>query len=1267
MACLDLFLSIGRNCLLVLSGLGMIALFCALGVSQDTVTGAFQGDVSNSSTGNPIGGVAVRITSVQTGRVYIHTTDSKGRFYQGLLAPGLYDISIELPGYKPRLLRREIKVSLTGDVVPVPVSLDPDPSPVSQPAVLEDADNIRVEINTTDARRGASFDKTELQTLPLGAKGVTRSFDELALLVPGVAPPPQTIGDVAGPGVGPGVGSAGQFAVNGMRSRGNNFTVDGSDNNDEDIGVRRQGFVAFIPQPIESVEEFNIITLLASAQFGRNIGAQVNAVSRAGGNKATGSVYGTFNSHPLNARDQFDATNGSEIIPLLTASGQNVLLDGQPTFVQNRSGGEAPFTYYQFGGVLGGAIKKERMFYFVSAEFQKINALREKSFAVPTVEERGPFRSGASGFTTDPFTGAALMTQLFPTGPESNAIFSLFPFPNDPAGIYGANTFTQTLRASGRGTILSGRLDNEFSLGGRRQSFTSRYNFTDDVKEIPSVNEAIFGSVASDIQTQNLSLFLNSTIFDSTDRGQVLNQVRFSFGRTRLDFSEIREGSFLLPSDDLPDTPFMLNARAFFNVTLPEHGGQARYSSIQPGFGVVPESTESVIGPLGQVIIAGYSPLGVDVYNFPQHRVNSTFQIADELTWRRGKHTAVFGADIRRTDLNSDLPRLARTLLTFNGAPRLVQQNGGCPNGGIGNLCFLPTSDPLSVLRPVDIAGLGAASNSILTLNLARPDSKVDLRYHQINFYGQDTWRVRPDLSLSFGLRYEYNTPIREINNLIEDTFSDETLDLLPVLQNLVSGRQTLYDPDRNNFAPRVGLAYSKNLFGTNRLTVIRAGYGRFFDQVLGAVANQARNVFPSFVTFNFAGALPSIFEPTFTLGIGTPAKQTFGGVVSGVPVAVPLRQPGTLNSYNRTALEAANLPLSDVLQTTSVLYANAINVTLPSRLMETPNAHHYSFTFEQQLSDHLTISAGYVGTSGRNLLRFTTPNLGSSLTVSPTVLEPHPLIPTPVVRGITFVPDRPLDQLSSLGEVDSLGAVNQFETTGRSTYHSLQTQLRARFLRSLDLQASYVFSKANDEVSDVFDLAGAYVLPQNSFDLRAEWGPANFDVRHRVAYDLIYSVPRTQQNRALDLLTNGLTLATTGRYHSGQPFTVNSLIDVNLDGNLTDRLDSTAGIEITGDRSQPLRLTTDDPISMLAPFGQNGRVGRNTFRAGSVLELDVAVIKRFSFSEKYLDFRTDIFNITDRANFGVPIRLLEAPGFGKAVNTVTPGRRIQFSLKFGF
>ena len=148
----------------------------------------------------------------------------------------------------------------------------------------------------------------------------------------------------------------------------------------------------------------------------------------------------------------------------------------------------------------------------------------------------------------------------------------------------------------------------------------------------------------------------------------------------------------------------------------------------------------------------------------------------------------------------------------------------------------------------------------------------------------------------------------------------------------------------------------------------------------------------------------------------------------------------------------------------------------------------------------------------------------------------------------------------------------------------------------------------------------------------------------------------------------SGLQIASIGRFQTGQPFTVNSTIDVNLDGNLTDRLNTLDGIVVTGDRSQPLRLTTDNTLSLLAPFGQDGKINRNTFRAGNLLELDLAMIKNLSISEsKRFIFRMDVFNFINRANFGVPVRFLEAPGFGKATNTVTPGRRVQFSLKFSF
>jgi hypothetical protein len=250
---------------------------------------------------------------------------------------------------------------------------------------------------------------------------------------------------------------------------------------------------------------------------------------------------------------------------------------------------------------------------------------------------------------------------------------------------------------------------------------------------------------------------------------------------------------------------------------------------------------------------------------------------------------------------------------------------------------------------------------------------------------------------------------------------------------------------------------------------------------------------------------------------------------------------------------------------------------------------------------------------------------------------------------------------------VAGVGAINQFETTANSLYDSLQIELRGRFRRSLELGAAYTLSKTTDDVSDVFDLAGAPALPQNSVTKKGERGPANFDSRHRLSYDFVYDVPAMGANRALRMLLRGLQVAGTGSVYTGQPFTVNSIFDVNLDGNLTDRLNATNGIAHTGDRSQPLRLTVD-PITLLARVGQDGAITRNTFRAGSILDLDLAISKRLDLGGgRRLLCRADIFNLTNRTNFGIPGRFLEAPGFGLSNQTVTPARRIQLGIKYLF
>ncbi len=1234
-----------------MAGLVVILLaVIASAAAQDTVTGAFEGTISDNQTGVALKGATVEIVNQQTGISISLKTDYRGRFYQGLLIPGTYRIRVSNTGYQTREVIQRLKITYTGEVVPVPVALDPAPAvpppvtaPTPAPAVTDT--DIRASIITVDARRSGSFSDEEISSFPLGGVTFARTFDELALLLPGVAPPPQTLGSVAGPGVGPGVGSAGQFSVNGLRSRGNNFTGDGSDNNDEDIGVRRQGFVALIPQPIESVQEYQVITLLAPAQFGRNIGGQVNAVSKSGGNATHGVLFGAFNSSQLNARNPFDTTFGNGSSQLRSASGQPVLLNNAPMLVTNQSGGKDSFTFVDGGFVLGGPFPKG-LFYFVSAEGQTVNATEEHSFAVPTLDQRGVFRSGATGLVRDPFTGTAVAT--VPTSRNGGAVFNLFPFPNNPNGIYGVNTFTQSLDADQRGVIASGRLDKNFNYHHKPQSLTLRYNFSQDRRIIPVTGGALFSSLQPRVRAQNLSFYSNNTVKDTGTL--IFNQLRLSYGRTRLAFDEVRNRDFLVPSASLPNEPFLLNAPALLNITQPAaagvpNTGPVRFISPLPTGNPnrFLTTVEPELGPLGQVAIAGFSPLGVDVLNFPQSRVNNTYQIADDVSVKTAHHSFVFGIDLRRSELNSNLPRNARPVATFNSAPRLILTNG--------TLRFPNSNDPNPIIRGEDLAALGAASNFFFTLNrTGGDDAHINLRYYQLNLFAQDSWRVNRHFSLSYGLRYEYNTPVAETQQLIERTFNDPALALAPGLNQFINGRTKIFDPDRNNFEPRLGLVYTPRPAANGRLFVLRAGYGLFYDQILGAVASQSRNVFPSFITLNFGGVAASASDNI--LVFFNPGNTSFNNI--------PLQVPGTLNRFNPA------LPLADFFNSINNLFPRALGATLPLRTLNTPLAHHYTVGVEQQLSKDLIISASYVGTTGRNLLRFTTPNLGPGITVAPTSMTSFNVpdgglnLPTPIFLGRALNPPRPLN---------GIGAVDQIETTARSQYHSLQVQVRGRWRRAGQFQLAYTLSKANDEVSDVFDLAGAFVLPQNSLTFGGEYGPANFDVRHRLTYAVDFDLTEFgKKNSALHWLTKDLHFSSTGRYHSGQPFTVNSSIDVNLDGNLTDRLNNLNGLVVTGSRSRPLALTTTDTLTMLAPFGQDGAIGRNIFRSGSVLELDASVSKMFFVTRSQrLLLRLDAYNFMNRANFGVPVRILEAPSFGQAVNTVTPPRRFQAGIKYLF
>lgn len=1272
---------------------GVLAIFNAPVFSQSNVTGGFEGRVIDGENGPGLGGISVQFINLANGYQSAKRTNAEGYFQQDFLSPGVYTIKVEAAGYEVYEKRQELYATRSNRFVPLPIALrkigattattnNPqpvNPNPTTPTTTTTSTTTATVQDNDVESdkdsgggnnpRRDGSFNAGQVLSLPLGATTLTRTFDELAFLVPGVYLPPQAIGNSVGPGIGGGVGTSGQFSVNGLRSRANNFTVDGSDNNDEDIGVRRQGFFTLVPQPIESIQEFQIITLLAPAQFGRNLGAQVNAISRSGGNQFRGTIYGMFNSDRLNARNFFDNAGGNTNINLDARHNGNtvpVFVDGTRKQVTNFAGNKDEFSLLQGGFAFGGPIITNKMFFFFSAEGQRLNALKERNFAVPTVEQRGFANSGASGLQQclNPANGQfgtvvngvctvngtpTNYTLGFPTSVSGDAVFSLFPFPNDPNGIYGRNTYSQELSADARGVILSGKVDwNAFKIRGNQQTFTARYNFTNDERNLTDVGGALFSSIRPLVRTNNFSSYLSGGLSNN-----VSNEFRFSWGQTDLNFEELPDTTgFIRPLNrrfnDPNDARFLLNANLVLNFTLPlsctttgcAAPGSTRYGTAG--------TTESELGPIGQLIVAGFSPVGVDVFNFPQERKNNTFQFADTIRWQFGQHTLTFGTDIRRTYLDSDLPRNSRPLVTFNGGVTFNSSNQAV------------------ISSPLNLASSGAATGFFQSLVLPNNDSRIKLSYNQLNFFVQDEWRVAPNFVINYGLRYEYNTVPVEADRKIEDTFqaprsafpSISSIDVYRGFQDFLDGRSKIFDPDRNNFAPRIGFAWS--LFDNK--TVVRGGYGLYYDQIIGSVVSQSRNVFPTFTTLNTGGGDLFCNGGEFTFLNPITGAYSTTSCTTGLTNLV---QNGTLNTLN-PAFNTAAL-LNSLLLYFPRQNGTFFGATIPKRELDTPMSHQYSISVEQKLFGNTFLSIGYVGTTGRSLLRFTTPNLGSNYIarIDGFILDNN----QPTAFGTTF------DAFSNSNLTRpnrNIGPINQFETTGRSRYDSLQIELRGRLKRDFQYQMNYVYGKVEDDVSDVFDLAGASALPQNSLTFEGEYAPANFDVRHRFTYNFIYDLPSLKgQNSFVRYLFGDWQIAGAGKFQTGQPFTVNSIFDINFDGNLTDRLNNTQFITVTGDRRQPLSLTCTTETqcqTMLAPFGQDGSVGRNSFRAGSILELDLSFSKRFTINENQnLQFRMDVFNFTNRANFGVPVRFLGSPGFGQATDTVTPGRRIQFALKYNF
>ncbi len=636
-----------------------------------------------------------------------------------------------------------------------------------------------------------------------------------------------------------------------------------------------------------------------------------------------------------------------------------------------------------------------------------------------------------------------------------------------------------------------------------------------------------------------------------------------------------------------------------------EHVNHATPASL--GFTYAPSLDISIGPPFIQ--IAGYASIG-DPITGPRNTYDSDLDFSGSLTWIRGRHEMKFGGGYYYDRLN-------------------VLQ--GIASNGFFVFVPVPFSDAFASFlfgQPVFFLQGGG-------------DFARNLRGNAVNFYAQDTLKFSSRLTLNYGLRYEIPFPYTEQKNrqnLFEPGVQSKVFPTAPgglVYPGDPGVPRGLIPTDKKAFAPRVGLAWDPTGRGKWLMT---SAYGVFFDPYYTGEGGPLQTPI---------SAPPYLQTPQ----VGFP---NFADPFNGAnPFAVPFETPMTLLTLNPK--------------------------------LRLPYAQDWNLSVQRSLGTSWLFEAGYIGTKGTKLPRFIEANPavfvpgvdsgGSPLTTQDNAIQRR------LYSGCTLAQPPSACVYSSVGEIAGIAD---------STYHALQTSLRRRFARGFSMLGSYTYSKTLDDASS-FNItgsasqstAGENDLAQNPFDLKAEHGRSLFDARHR--FVISYEWDLTFFNNSSEWygkVLGGWQINGITTFQTGTPFTVYDSAGVSAQGGApeisgfpSDRPDligeptkgTCSGGAHTGTANCWFNPGAFQRLDPKAQIGQFGNAGRNIVTGPGVQQWDFSALKNFRFSEsKNLQFRAELFNIFNHANFGVPVNDMNSPNVGQ-IQTSQPGRLVQFALKFLF
>jgi len=1181
---------INGACVLV----GVLAL-AASSLFGQAFYGTVVGTVTDPSAA-ALRGASVTLTNAGTQERRQAQTDVSGAYQFSNLVPATYRVEVELAGFKRAAVPAvEVSVSATirADVI---MQL----GDVTQSVEVSAAAPL---LQTENASLSQAVNTRAVQELPVNGRNILN----LAALVPGVVPQGSTEGNAI---TGKNVFAAGNYQIGGGIANQSATYFDGVPAN---AGVGN--LTVLVPSP-DVTSEFRVQTSSNSAEYGRYAGGVINVASKTGTNQYHGSTYEYLRNRVLNANSFFANANNT----------------GKPAFTQN-----------QFGGTVGGPIKKDKLFFFAGYEGYR---QRQGANFLATVPLTPMYSGDFSGYKNasgavipiyDPTTqcgkfanapcaaGVTIQRTQFPGNviPASRidpvaakmVAFPIFAKPNQPGAANTAiGNYTKNATSGGDNDQVTGRFDYNYSEKLRLFGRYTRWNSA-NTPFAPFENGIYGGDPYSPETFVTIQGVAGATWLASPN---VVVDVRASYGRWTYLRIQPFTGINMNKTFGLP---------TYFDTELPKLHGIANETSV-PSYS-----------------IGNYTPLpGQPGYN--NAKITSTdndYVLLPSVSWVRGRHTLKFGADIRNMQNNYYQATAGGTFSFDNLFTSQNALSSGASGNGLASMML----------------GLGSSGN-VLAFGLPWQS----LSYQ--GYYAQDTWQPTSKLTLTLGLRWEIPGVYKERYNRAASFDPHEVNPTLAALNIKVSGQPIMGALDFVNtpqhpfkglksehfdlIAPRLGAAYR-----LNDKTVIRAGGGMYY--------------LPANLQFN---------EGPYGNALNQFTNQWLTSLDSSVTPTYSLSNPFP----NGFIPSLGNLP-HDQAQKLILGFAPA------AQLASTPYPYNmqWNFTVQRQAPAGVAVETAYSGSHGVHLPRgswqadaLPTQYLSQGAALNTQVPNPFfGLIPVGTLSAATVKAGQLLLPFPQYTGVSESGGY-----LGNASYHSLQMKVEKRFSAGGSVLGAYTFSKIIGDVESLtswLDTGVGTTSLQDPNNLKAEKSLSGFDSRQRltVAYalDLPFGKGKKYLNGGAPIVqkfTSGWTASGTSTFQMGNPLALTA--SPNVTGfSLGLRPNVIAGCnkQVTGTaQSRLLNWFNKDCFKVPDAFtlGNESRTDPN-LRGPGIANYNFSLAKKTAITERFnLEFRGEIFNLFNRVQFSQPnagITTAANPTTGYITTQANQPRLVQLALRLAF